>query len=71
MCRGYHRRNANQWRQTRLLATLQLNAHRPAHALPFVPEEWMPLYGDAPPTPPMDEQEFDETMARLAEFDKL
>lgn len=71
MYRGYQRRNADQWRQTRLLAVIQLNINRAPGTLPVVPEEWMPLYGDAPPAPPMDEAEFEDTMARLAEFDKL
>ena len=71
MYRGYQRRNADQWRQTRLLAVIQLNINRARGTLAIVPEEWMPLYGDPPPVPPMDETEFEDTMAWLAEFDKL
>jgi hypothetical protein len=31
----------------------------------------LPLPGDAPYAPPLSEAEFDDTMARLAEFDTL
>jgi hypothetical protein len=31
----------------------------------------MELYGDPPASPPMNVEAFEETMARLAEFDKL
>jgi len=71
MCRGYLRRTADQWRQTRLLAVIQLNTNRAPGTLAIVPEEWMPLYGDPPPVPPLDEAEFEDIMVRLAEFDKL
>ncbi len=71
MCRGYRRRSADAWRQTRLLGAILLNVNRGPGSLPVVPEEWMPLPGDAPPAPPMDEENFDDTMARLAAFDNL
>ncbi|WP_233635645.1 hypothetical protein [Hymenobacter setariae] len=78
MARGYRRRQerkereeVEQWRRTRLVATILVNAHRGASQLAQSPEEFMALPGDPPPAPPMSEETFDETMARLAEFDNL
>lgn len=71
MARGYQRRHAEQWRRTRWLGTILLNAHRGAGDAPLAPEDVMHLYGDPPPAPPMDEETFEATMARLAEFDNL
>lgn len=78
MAWGYKRRQerrehdeVEQWRRTRLVATILVNAHRGPNQLAQTPEEFMPLPGDPPPAPPMSEETFDETMARLAEFDTL
>jgi hypothetical protein len=53
------------------VATLLHNAHRGPNDYALTPEEFMLLPGDTPPPPPMDEETFDDTMARLAEFDTL
>jgi hypothetical protein len=78
MARGYLRRQdekrereLDKWRRTRLVATILVNAHRGPNQLGQTPEEFMALPGDPPPAPPMSEETFDETMARLAEFDTL
>ncbi|MVN78919.1 hypothetical protein GO988_21530 [Hymenobacter sp. HMF4947] len=78
MVRGYQRRAAakqerqlEKWRQTRLVATILRNAHRGPNDVALTPEEFLALPGDRPPLPPMDEETFDATMARLAEFDTL
>lgn len=78
MARGYLRRQeakrereVDKWRRTRLVATILVNAHRGPSQLAQTPEEFLALPGDPPPTPPMSEEDFDATMARLAEFDNL
>jgi hypothetical protein len=78
MARGYLRRQEekrerelDKWRRTRLVATILVNAHRGPNQLGQTPEEFMALPGDPPPAPPMSEETFEETMARLAEFDTL
>lgn len=78
MAWGYKQRQKREehaqvegWRQTRLLATILVNAHRGPNQLAQTPEEFMELPGDPPPAPPMSEEDFEATMARLAEFDKL
>jgi hypothetical protein len=37
----------------------------------YTPEEVLELPGDPPYTPALSAEEFDDTMARLAEFDTL
>jgi hypothetical protein len=60
-CRGYLRREAEQWRRTRWLGTVQLNSNRGPDDAVLVPEEIMPLYGDLAPQETvqvMSEEEF-------------
>lgn len=71
MCRGYLRREAERARPQRLVAAILLNAHRSSRDHAVAPEDIFYLYGDLPPAPPMDEETFEATMARLAEFDTL
>ena len=71
MVRGYLRRGAERARPHRLIAAILLNAHRGENEPAQRPEEVFYLYGDPPQEPPMQEEEFDATMARLAAFDNL
>lgn len=71
MARGYHRRQTEAWRRTRWLGTLLLNVNR-GHTDPaYEPEEVLALPGDPPYAPKLNTEEFEDTMARLAEFDTL
>jgi hypothetical protein len=71
MCQGYQRRQTESWRQTRWLGTILLNVNRPPGMPAYAPEEVLSLPGDPPYAPPLSVEEFDDTMARLAEFDTL
>ena len=72
MARGYQRRQTDGWRQTRLLATILVNVNRdPTKTAALSPEELFALPGDAPWEPALSEEDFEATMARLAEFDTL
>lgn len=60
MVRGYQRRatekqerELDKWRRLRILAVLQLNAHRGENDAALTPEEWMPLPGDSLPKAPL------------------
>jgi len=72
LVQGYQHRQAEEWRRTRLLATILLNVNRdPEKSAPLSPEEVFWLPGDLPIALPMQEEEFEATMARLAAFDNL
>jgi hypothetical protein len=71
MCQGYHRRQTEAWRQTRWLGTILLNVNRPPGMPAYLPQEVLELPGDPPYAPALSAEEFDDTMARLAEFDTL
>lgn len=64
-CRGYLRRNAELWRRTRWLGTILLNTNRGPDDAALLPEDIMPLYGDAPAAEPdvMSEDEFNRIAA--------
>ncbi|MGY3091080.1 hypothetical protein ACVWYF_004144 [Hymenobacter sp. UYAg731] len=66
---GWHRRQIRKWHHTRYLATMLLNVNRAEKTPAILPHEVLWLPGDPEPTPPMDEVEFDATMARLAATD--
>jgi hypothetical protein len=66
-----HESRIDNWRQTRLLATILINTNRGPNTLAISPQDLFELPGDPPPAPPMSEEDFDNTMARLAEFDTL
>ena len=66
---GYHRQQTEQWRHTRLLATVLLNVNRASDDAPLTPEEVMPLPGDAPAVVAMSEETFTQELARVAVLD--
>lgn len=68
---GYHRRQEDKWQRTRWLAAQHYNSQRTEKDPTIMPTDLMWLPGDPPPPKPMDLEEFDETMARLAALDAL
>ncbi|WP_232341339.1 hypothetical protein [Hymenobacter ginkgonis] len=71
MCRGYHRRQTEGWRRTRLLATVLVNLHRDAKTPALSPEELLPLPGDTLPeaAPDLTPEDVEALWALLDERD--
>jgi hypothetical protein len=72
MARGYRRREADAWRHTRLLATIQTNIHRGQDDPALTPEEFMALPGDVLPERPhqLTPEQVEADFARTADLDK-
>jgi hypothetical protein len=83
LVRGYHRQQKREqerheadgidaWRRTRLLGTILVNINRAEKTPAITPEELFALPGDPPAPEPyvMSDEEFAETMARLAQYDE-
>lgn len=71
MVRGYHRRQAERWRHTRLLATTLYNVNRDPDSEALRPEDFMPLPGDelALTGPEMSEADYLAALAAVAALD--